>query len=256
MLKISKIILYDEPTVPEIQLKKIKKIITDTFPIETELRKNFFQFSNEKIFEKIANTRIFNLKKQFKKYVPTIDDIQIEKENKDRTEKESTILYDGFELQNTVTEFIPINESTEDILHVVFTNKLTCTFDEGDFRYHARALIGSNPAIISITGIIEAPAKPKQYYLDPMTSFSKENIEEVKKKFKGKFLEYHDSRLHEIVVGYLLQSIIYYETGESFCGNKECRLFNAHWQKELFYTQIENKKFCKRHLEIINRLRN
>ena len=256
MLKISKIILYDEPTVPEIQLKKIKKIITDTFPIETELRKNFFQFSNEKIFEKIANTRIFNLKKQFKKYVPTIDDIQIEKENKDRTEKESTILYDGFELQNTVTEFIPINENTDDTLHVVFTNKLTCTFDEGDFRYHARALIGSNPAIISITGIIEAPAKPKQYYLDLMTSFSKESIEEVKKKFKGKFLEYHDSRLHEIVVGYLLQSIIYYETGESFCGNKECRLFNAHWQKELFYTQIENKKFCKRHLEIINRLRN
>jgi len=256
MLKISKIILYDEPTVPEIQLKKIKKIITDTFPIEIELRKNFFHFSNEKIFEKIATTRIFNLKKQFKKYVPTIDDIQIEKENKDRSEKESTILYDGFELQNIVTEFIPINENTENILHVVFTNKLTCTFDEGDFRYHARALIGSNPAIISITGIIEAPAKPKQYYLDLMTSFSKENIEEVKKKFKGKFLEYHDSRLHEIVVGYLLQSIIYYETGESFCGNKECRLFNAHWQKELFYTQIENKKFCKRHLEIINRLRN
>ena len=182
MLKISKIILYDEPTIPEIQLKKIKKIITDTFPIEIELRKNFFQFSNEKIFEKIATTRIFNLKKQFKKHVPTIDDIQIEKENKDRSEKESTILYDGFELQNTVTEFIPINENTEDILHVVFTNKLTCTFDKGDFRYHARALIGSNPAIISITGIIEAPAKPKQYYLDLMTSFSKESIEEVKKK--------------------------------------------------------------------------
>jgi len=256
MLKISKIILYDEPMIPEIQLKKIKKFITNTFPIEIELRKNFFQFSNEKIFEKIATTRIFNLKKQFKKHVPTIDDIQIEKENKDRTEKESTILYDGFELQNTVTEFIPINENTDDILHVVFTNKLTCTFDEGDFRYHARALIGSNPAIISITGIIEAPAKPKQYYLDLMTSFSKESIEEVKKKFNGKFLEYHDSRLHEIVEGYLLQSIIYYETGESFCDNKECRLFNAHWQKDLFYTQLENKKFCKKHLEIINRFRN
>lgn len=256
MLKISKIILYDEPMIPEIQLKKIKKFITDTFPIEIELRKNFFQFSNEKIFEKIATTRIFNLKKQFKKHVPTIDDIQIEKENKDRSEKESTILYDGFELQNTVTEFIPINENTDDILHVVFTNKLTCTFDEGDFRYHARALIGSNPAIISITGIIEAPAKPKQYYLDLMTSFSKESIEEVKKKFNGKFLEYHDSRLYEIVEGYLLQSIIYYETGESFCDNKECRLFNAHWQKDLFYTQLENKKFCKKHLEIINRFRN
>jgi len=256
VLKISKIILYEESTVPEIQLKKIKKFITGTFPIEIELRKNFFQFSNEKIFEKIANTRIFNLKKQFKKHVPTIDDIQIEKENKDRSEKESIMLYDGFELQNIITEFIPINENTDDILHIVFTNKLTCTFDEVDFRYHARALVGSNPAIISTTGIIEASAKPKQYYLDLMTSFSKESIEEVKEKFKGKFLEYHDSRLHEIVEGYLLQSIMYYETGEPFCANKECRLFNAHWQKDLFYTQIENKKFCKKHLETINKFRN
>jgi len=53
-----------------------------------------------------------------------------------------------------------------------------------------------------------------------------------------------------------LQSIMYYETGESFCDNKECRLFNAHWQKDLFYTQIENKKFCKKHLETINEFRN
>ena len=253
-MKISKIVLYEETTVPEIQLKKIKKFITDTFPIEIEIRKNFFQCTNEEIFEKIANTRIFDLKKQFKKHVPTIDDIQIEKENKDMSEKENMIFYDGFELQKIITKFLPMNENTDDILHIIFTNKLTCTFDDDDFRYHARALIGSNPAIISTTGIIEAPAKPKQYYLDLMTSFSKEKIEEIKKKFKGEFLEYHDSRLHEIGEGYLLQTIMYYETGQSFCNNKKCRLFNAHWQKDLLYTQIENKKLCKKHLDTIKKL--
>ena len=250
MLKISKIILYEEPTVPEIKIKKIKKFIIDTFPTEVEIKKNFFQFSNEKIFENIASTRIFDLKKQFKKYNPTIKDILIEKENRDMSEKEDMILYDGFELQKIITEFIPINENTEEVLHIIFTNKLTCTFDDIDFRYHARALIGANPTIISTTGIIEAPAKPKQYYLDLITGFSKE---ETKEKFKGEFLERHDSRLHEIVKGYLLQSIIYYETGDPFCDNKKCRLFNSHWQKDLFYTQIENKKFCKKHLELINK---
>ena len=245
--------MYEEPTVPEIQLKKIKKFITDTFPIEIEIeiRKNFFQFPNEEMFEKIANTRIFDFKKRFKKHVPTIDDIQTEKENKDMSKNEDMILYDGFELQKIITKFIPINENIDDILHIVFTNKLTCTFDERDFRYHARALIGSNPAIISTTGIIEAPAKPKQYYLDLMTSFSKEKIEEVKRKFKDKFLEYHDSRLHEIVEGYLLQSIIYYETGEPFCDNKECRLFNAHWQKDLLHSQLEVGKLCENHQKIL-----
>ena len=256
MLKIAKIILYDEPTAPKIQLIKMEKFIVDTFSIEVEIRKNFFEFQNNEIFEKIANTRIFDLKKQFKKHVPTAEDIQIEKENKDMSQKETAILYDGFELQKIISQSIPINESTDKILHIIFTNKLTCTFNEDDYRYHARALIGSNPTIISTTGIIEAPAKPKQYYLDLITSFTKDEIEKVNEKFKGEFLEYDDLRLYEIAQGYLLQSIIYYETGEPFCENKECRLFNAHWQKELFYCNIENKKMCKKHLEIINKIKN
>ena len=62
------------------------------------------------------------------------------------------------------------------------------SFDENDFRYHARAWVGSNPIIISTTGIIEAPAKPKQFYMDLMTNFSEEAVEEIKKKYKGEFL--------------------------------------------------------------------
>jgi len=255
-LKTSKIILYDEPTVPEIQLERLEKFLTKTFPVEIEMRENFFQCSNDDFFEKIASTRIFDLKKQFKKYNPSVENIQIEKENKDMSTREEMILYDGFEFQKTITEFIPMNEDKKDTLHIIFTNKLTCTFDENDFRYHARALIGSNPAVISTTGMIEAPAKPKQYYLDLMTNFSEKRVEEIKKKYKGEFLEYHDSRISEITEGYLLQAIIYYETGEAFCEHKDCRLFNAHWQRDLFFSQLENKRFCKKHQKILNKLKN
>jgi len=255
-LKTSKIILYDEPTVPEIQLERLEKFLTKIFPVEIEMRENFFQCSNDNFFEKIASTRIFDLKKQFKKHNPSAENIQIEKENKDMSAREEMILYDGFEFQKIVTEFIPMNENNKDILHIIFTNKLTCTFDENDFRYHARALIGSNPAIISTTGMIEAPAKPKQYYLDLLTNFSEKRVEEIKKKYKGEFLEYHDSRISEIAEGYLLQAIIYYETGEAFCDHKDCRLFNAHWQRDLFFSQLENKRFCIKHQEILNKLKN
>ena len=78
-------------------------------------------------------------------------------------------LYDGFELQNIIAENITI---LDDTLHIIFTNKLTATFDNDDFRYHARASISSNPSIISTTGIIEVPAKPKQYYLDLGNTYS------------------------------------------------------------------------------------
>jgi hypothetical protein len=255
-LKISKIILYNEPTVPEIQLKKLEEFLSETFAIEIETRSNFFQNSKNEIFEKIAGTRIHDLKTPFEKHIPTEIEILIEKENTDMSEKEEMTLYDGFEFQRIINEFIPINENRLDILHIIFTNKLTCTFDETDFRYHARALIGSNPAIISTTGMIEAPAKPKKYYLELMTNFSKGEIENIKEKYKGQFLEYHDSKISEIAEGYLLQAIMYYKTGEEFCEHKDCRLFNAHWQKDLFFSQLENKKLCEKHLKILRELKN
>ena len=252
-MKISKIILYDEPTVPEIKIEKIKQFITDTLQIKVETKDNFFKSLEDKIFVKIASTQIFDLKKPFKKHIPTQEEIQIEKENQDTYEKDIMTLYDGFELQNIIGENISIVDNT---LHIIFTNKLTATFDNNDFRYHARALISSNPTIISTTGIIEAPAKPKQYYLDLMTNFSEEKINEIKEKYKGEFLEYHDSRLNDIIEGYVLQAIMYYTTGDAFCESKECRLFNAHWQKDLFYSQIENKKFCDKHQRNFKEIRN
>ena len=246
-MKTSKIILYDEPTVPEIQLTKLEKFIADTFPVKIEIRENFFQNSNQKIYEKIASARIFNLKKPFEIHTPSTDEIQVEVQDKDMSNREEMALYDGFEFQKIISEFIPKDENQMNVLHIIFTNKLTCTFDESDFRYHARAIIGSNPVIISTTGIIEAPAKPKQYYLDLMTDFAKEKTDEIKAKYKGEFLEYNDPRISEIIEGYLLQAIMYYETGDAFCENKECRLYNAHWQKDLLHLQLKNKKLCKKH---------
>ena len=255
-MKTSKIILYDEPTVPQIQLKELEKFITDTFPVKIEIRDNFFQNSNQNMYEKIASTRIFNLKKPFEIHIPSAEEIQIETQNKDMSNKKESTLYDGFEFQKIISEFISRNKNEKNTLHIIFTNKLTCTFDENDFRYHARALIGSNPIIISTTGIIEAPAKPKQYYLDLITDFTKYKNDEIKEKYKGQFLEYNDSRISKIVEGYILQAIMYYETGDAFCESKECRLYNAHWQKDLLYSQLKNKKLCDKHQKNLNKLAN
>ena len=255
-MKISKIILYNEPSVPEINIKRAKKFLLEAFGIDIQIKENIFQNLNEKTCEKIASTRIFNLKKSYEKHTPSIKEISIELENKDMSNKQEMTLYDGIELNKIVTELIPIAENTVNTLHIIFTNKLTCTFDENDLRYHARAWVGSNPIIISTTGIIEAPAKPKQFYMDLMTNFSEEAVEEIKKKYKGEFLEYNDVKLPEVVEGYILQSIFYYETGDVFCDNKNCRLFNAHWQKDLFISQIENKKMCEKHEKILAKMKN
>ena len=79
-------------------------------------------------------------------------------------------------------------------------------------------------------------------------------IESAKEKYKDKFLDYNDKRLTRIVEGYLLQVIFYNITGESFCEDIQCKLNNAHWQKDLLFSQIEINSLCKKHSEILKNL--
>jgi len=255
-LIISKIILYDEPAVPQIQLEELKKFLEELFLVKVETRENILRFSLKNTSRKIAECKIFQLRKDFEKHMATEEEVLFEESNIQNTSNtENIIMYDGFQLQQIFTELIPKQEEGADIFHICFTNKLTCTFDTNDYRYHGRALIGANPAIISTTGIIEAPAKPREYYYDLMANFSLGvNVESIKKKYEGTYLEYNDSRLSKIIEGYLLQAIFYYETGQPFCDNLECRLFNAHWQKDLLYSQLESRKLCKNHQDILKNI--
>lgn len=255
-MKITKIILYDEPSVPEINISRLADFLNHTFVVQVEVRKNIFDFSNDETPKEIASCRIFNTKKSFQKHEPTSEEISFEKANfLDSSKTNNIVMYDGFEFLRVVTKLIPNNELSLDQFHVIFTNKLTCTYDQGDFRYHGRALIGSNPSIISTTGIIEAPAKPKEYYLQLISYITQGlNLDSIKKKYQGAYLEYHDGRLSSVIDGYLMQAIFYYLTGEPFCEKRECRLYNAHWQKDLLYSQLEVCKLCNKHQEILNNL--
>ena len=94
-------------------------------------------------------------------------------------------LYDGFVMQKMFAEMIPIEELSLDHIHIILTTLLTCTFSEDDWRYHGRAVICGTPSIISITGIIEAPAKPREFYLaqlDGMASRQWQSEEKVRRK--------------------------------------------------------------------------
>jgi hypothetical protein len=263
-LNFKKIILYREPAISEINIDKLTEFLECNFPVKVEIKENIFkEFSIEDI-KRLSNIRITDIKKSFSKHKSS--DIEIEFEAKicknssvmDSTTKvenaqeaSQIFMYDGFELQKNLRHL----NNNKETLHIILTNRLTCTFDENDSRYHARAVICANPAIISTTGIIEAPAKPKDYYLEVMALKSQGlDIRSAKEKYKGGFLEYNDKRLTKIVEGYILQVIFYNITGESFCEDIECRLNNAHWQKDLLFSQLEINKLCKKHNEILTGL--
>lgn len=258
-MKISRIFLYDEPSVPEIKINNLAKFLEETLGIPVQVRKNFFLHfkSDRNIARKLASTRVFDPHSPFEAHTPTEEEINHEEKSfGDNFDAGNIILYDGFEIQSIVKNIIPEDESFQDTFHLVFTTRLGCTYDYEDYRYHGRAVICSNPAIISTTGIIEAPAKPRAYYIIMQHSMSQGlNIDSLKDQFKGKFLEYHDDNLDKVVQGYALQAIFYHLTAEPFCDSRDCILHNAHWQEDLIHAQINLGKLCERHQRILESIK-
>jgi hypothetical protein len=266
-VNVRKIILYDEPAVPEINVSELVNFLKKTIPVEVVVKDNFFKELSTKQIQQISESRIFEIKRPFQRNDPNQTDLKLEeqfcrsskimeqtKKPEDATDISEVVMYDGFEIQKIIRNNLANFDNQT--LHVVLTNRFTCTYDESDARYHGRAVICSNPAIISTTGIIEAPAKSRQFYIEAIANKAQKlGIESVKNKHRGKFLEYHDERLSKIVEGYLLQVIFYILTGESFCDYLDCRLNNAHWQKDLLYSQIQIRKLCHKHQEVLNSLR-
>ena len=265
-MKISKIFLYDEPAVQEIQISNLKNFLLENFSVDVEIKKCIFNNLSEKMVERISGCRIFDPKIPFKAYQPDKQKIDFEKKVcqdtklmekttmvEDAERIEDVVMYDAFEIQNIIYDIVAESDLNPDNLHIAFTNKLICTYDTTDSRYHGRAVICSNPAMVSTTGIIEAPARPREYYFEVMKCRMQGlSIQGAKKNYSQKFLNYHDKRLSKIAEGYVLQAIFYYLTGDAFCDSLDCRLNNAHWQKDLLYSQLKIGKLCNKHQALLD----
>jgi len=171
------------------------------------------------------------------------------------------IVYDGFMMQRLFETMINENEANIDHVHIVFEDRLICTFSEEDWRYHARTILGGSPSIISTTGIIEAPAKPKEWYVKQMqmaaygicSDDDDENNSDSYNR-KEKYLDYGEYRINFAAVGYALQALFFFITeGNPFCIDIDCRLYNAHWQEELIYSQIQSRRLCNEHAELLHK---
>jgi hypothetical protein len=113
------------------------------------------------------------------------------------------------------------------------------------------------PSVISTTGLVEAPAKPREFYLlKQQYEMVGKDLLELKEKFKQGFIDYEDERLTEVIKGYAMQAVFYSLIGDPFCEDKACRLYNAHWQEELIFAQLESQyEFCAHHAGILDSLR-
>src|SRR5687767_6474199 len=175
---------------------------------------------------------------------------------KNKLEFGDLILYDGFFIQKLLQKLIKKHEQELPFskLNILITDKLLTTFDESDWRYHARSLICGTPTLISTAGIVEGIAKPRDYYYKLYFFREKRDIvDELKKEYKGQFINYNDPRINDIIEGLVLQSLFYFiNSGDPFCHDRNCRFFNAHFQDDVIRINIKEKKICQRHKFLLN----
>ena len=260
MIKFKRVHIYSEPSSSTLNIDEVAAYVKDMLRCDVDVRDEFFTHFLSKnkidhIADKIVKTKVFDPRKPFTTHEPAPIEIEFEKKILTNPSKRYLgVLYDGFELQQIFDELIPSEENNLEHIHIAFTNRLVCTYSEDDSRYHYRAIICGYPTVICTSGIVEAPAKPREFYFlqQYYASIGNTNLDDIKEKFRSRFIDYDDARLSEIVKGYVMSGLFYCITGDPFCANKHCRLLNAHWQEDLIESQINNGNLCQDHLKILN----
>jgi hypothetical protein len=169
-------------------------------------------------------------------------------------ERAGGVLYDGRSVQDALRKRIPQGERSLDHVHVVLLDRAIGTWGEHDGRWHKRVSVLGLPALVSVPGLYEAPAKPESYYREQqrhaLLSGDTPPREVLENQVEGEFLVENDPRTTDALKGYVLSAVHYLTTGEAFCDDDRCRLSNPHRQPGVIEAQLREPEFCPQHAEM------
>lgn len=174
---------------------------------------------------------------------PYVDGTEVESEINKLLGNETVLgkFYDGFWMQRILYRLFSekVSEEIDDgSIQLIFTGRLFGTFENR--RYHARVVLMGAPALISTSGLIEAPAKPREYYyVKGRLIQNGMGTGELDSMYEGRFVKYDDPKISSILLSYALQVVGYEKSGKAFCDDPGCCLSNSHWQEEVLKVQYE-----------------
>ncbi|MBS1263158.1 MAG: hypothetical protein MAG715_00328 [Methanonatronarchaeales archaeon] len=199
--------------------------------------------------EEIAGCKVRHPFSKWSDFEPLPGEVRYEERMRESPEKRGGILYDADRLAARMRPFVACGPGR---LNVALTDRLVGTF--GGDRYHARTVYAASPSIVSSAGLVEGPARPREFYERRATPFGESVPSEIATEgIESDFLEHGDPRLTEVARGMVLQAAFYRATGDAFCDDPDCMLFNAHTQGELLTAQLDGE-LCGRHGEALPRV--
>ena len=201
-----------------------------------------------------ARSRVRNITRPKEPFEPLYGEVDYEARRLANPDSRAWgIMYEGIELMHILRGLIPEAELSWYHIHIVFSNQLFGTWEDFDRRYHARVTLYGFPSILSTSGIVEAPAKPREFYLlkQQYLALGMDDAPAVlEARFQDRCIGHNDTRLTEVMKGYVMQTLAYHFWGDPFCADKSCRLYNAHWQEEVISAQLKDgPDFCPTHAQ-------
>jgi len=176
--------------------------------------------------------------------------VRYEERALEHPERAGGVIYDGLAVQEALERRLPEAGRPLSRLHVPLLDRVLGTWG-ADGRWHKRVNVLGPLSLVSVPGLYEAPAKPEAYYREKgkhaLLSGDAPPREILENEVEGSFLVEDDPRTTEALKGYVLQAAHYLRTGEAFCEEPCCRLFNAHRQDELIEAQLREPEFCPDH---------
>lgn len=255
--------LYDDACSPVVSVKRLGELLEGEVPdAEVQVRGGFFPYWLERapdpdaaassVAVRLAQARVRDPARQRRPEQPLFGEISFERRFLAAgRQKPSGMPYDGCRLMGACASLVAAEEDGPEHCHVVITNQLIGTWDEDDLRFHTRVAVFGSPSLVSTTGLVEAPAKPREFYLARAMGTPEAELES---QYGGRFLRHDDPRSEAALQGYLLQAAVGHLAGDPFCGDPSCRLFNAHWQDQLLHAQLRpGADLCDHHRLLLRR---
>ncbi len=190
--------------------------------------------------EKFAKIRVLDPYKKELNEKPLELEIEYERSNLKRKNRKRGIIYSGNHFVKILKELLKERLDLKKEWVIYFSDQLLSTFED---RWHIRVIIFGIPVVISVPGIVYGPARDREYYLAREIGFNL-NYDYIKEK---------DERKTDVLKGYILQAIYFYkclyENKEfKFCEDKNCSIYNSHWQREVLNAQLK-QNLCEKHLK-------
>jgi hypothetical protein len=247
---VDRVSLYRAPTTAA-DADAIADWLAHRVDAEVDVRDRFLdRFADDRLAEDFADARVLSPYDR-ETGNAMLGVVRYEERALSNPDRAGGVLYDGLAVQRALNARLPGAERALDHLHVVLLDRALGTWGDHDGRWHKRVNVLGQPALVSVPGLYEAPAKPEAYYREQqrhaMLAGDAPPREVMENEVEGDFLVADDPRTTEALCGYVLQACHYLATGEAFCDEEGCRLYNAHRQAGLVEAQLGEPEFCGEH---------